>query len=176
MASRYANNKTYPKPTTVEYTSLLDAWANSGRSDAGAQAEKLLLWMMEQDDDNVQPNGRSYSIAINAWAKTSSGEAAQRAEKILRHMIHRQEQGAQMDVEATLVSLSTVVDAWARSDQPDSTMRAAAIVEYMERLDHPKLAPTERTYTALIKAWADRATTESGARLCRSGDEWRNEV
>lgn len=164
MKSRHATNNSCPKPTTVEYTSLLDAWANSGHPDAGGQAEKLLLWMMEQDDTDVHPNARSFSVVINAWAKTTNDQAAERAEKILRHMIYLQENGVNMDVETTLVSLSTVVDAWARSNHPQSTVRATAIADYMERLDHPGLVPTERTYTALIKAWAERATKESGGR------------
>jgi hypothetical protein len=85
------------KPNVRSYNAVINAWAKSGRKDAGIRAEKLLerLYELGQStgEEEMQPNTVTFTTTIDAWAKSSNRIAPERAEMILNRQLDLYDSG-----------------------------------------------------------------------------------
>ncbi len=99
------SNTNVSKPNVITYTSVLEAYANSGTPEAAAKAEELCMDMISnsnsmakngnQDDDIVRPTTRSYNAVIQAYAKSGLHNRAEKAEAFIAKMesIYKEQEG-----------------------------------------------------------------------------------
>jgi hypothetical protein len=76
-------------PNVVTFSSVIDAWAKSGRQDAPSRAEALLKEMIALSDagwHEASPNVVTFTSVISAWANSGDEQAPQRAEELLHEM------------------------------------------------------------------------------------------
>lgn len=150
MFTRYQRKLLSELPNIVTLNGILEAWARSGRPDAGKRAEEVLQWM---EKERVLPNTRSYNCIIDAYSKSHKG--AHSAERILHQLMDMWEQG--LSVGPDDYTFTAVVHAWANDSSPESAERASAIVKIMEDAQdsgYEGIVPLVSTYNALISAWA----------------------
>lgn len=81
------------RPDTVTFTIVLNAWAQSGRSDAAIRAEQLFLEYLNMYDSNLlskldsEPNTILFNTLLDALVKQKHIDAMERAEITLNDMM-----------------------------------------------------------------------------------------
>ena len=75
MVNRYGTGSTEDvKPTTINFNTVLDAWAKNGGGRAAAErAEKMLEWMddlYKSGNAEVKPDTITFNAVIDAWARS----------------------------------------------------------------------------------------------------------
>ena len=92
MVNRHRNGSSEDtvKPTTINFNTVLDAWAKSGGGrQAAERAEEILEWMdrlHKQGNTLVCPDTISFNAVLDAWARSGDRVAPRRCEQILDHM------------------------------------------------------------------------------------------
>jgi hypothetical protein len=176
LSSYKSETGVMPPPNMSCFNGLLDAWAKSGRNDAGQKAEQTLEWMQQlHDTENLDtaPDEVSFAIGINAWARSPGPEAPLRAESILHRMIFLYEGGSA--VTPTEMAFTSVMNAWANSTTAEyAPAKVASLLELMEQMSQStsQLQVTAIPYTVLIKAWEQLAQQSNGRKkleCCNEG-------
>lgn len=153
---------------------LLDAWAKSGRKDAGTRAEQVLGWMQQLHETqglDTRPTEYSYNICINAWARTPGPQSPVHAEAILRRIFDLHESGS--EIRPSEHAFTSVMNAWANSERNDAPERVAAIMHIMEGMvviDN-RSSVNAMPYTILIKAWGRLASRSAGRKKKECADK-----
>jgi hypothetical protein len=90
MVNRHRNGNLDVKPTTINFNTVLDAWAKSGGGRSAAErAEEILEWMdrLHKDGNNdVKPDTITFNAVLDAWARSGDRMAPHRSEQIVDHM------------------------------------------------------------------------------------------
>lgn len=143
----------------TSFSSVIAAWAKSGRYDAPQRAESVFRKMMEYSQagwEEATPDTVAYSSVITAWANSLAETAPHRAEELLREM---QARGLDQDS----YSYSSVLTAWARSKEPQAPDRAFAILKHMVDLHKQGIAnvkPNAHCFSSVISAYANRGNVQ----------------
>jgi hypothetical protein len=151
-----------PAPNTSCFNGLLDAWAKSGRKDAGEKTEQTLEWMQQLHDTeglDTAPDEVSFNCCINAWANSPIPNAANHAESILRRMITMYENGS--DVVPSNFSFNSAMNAWANSgarDAPDRVSNLLDLHTSMAKESSTSLEVNSYSYAIVLKAWENVGT------------------
>ena len=78
------------KPTTINFNTVLDAWAKSGGGRSAAErAEEVMEWMdrlHKAGNEDVHPDTITFNAVLDSWARSGDRRAPHRAEQILNHM------------------------------------------------------------------------------------------
>ena len=162
-----------PPPNSSSFNGLLDAWARSGRKDAGEKAEQTMEWMehLHQTENlDTLPIEISYSICINAWARSRVPHAPQRAESILRRMVELYRNGSQVVPSAS--AFTSAMNTWANSKSDEAPARIALILDVMKEIaaKSNQIQVTVIPYTILMKAWEQLARKKEGKQKLECGN------
>lgn len=163
MVNRHRTNSNDDiKPTTINFNTVLDAWAKSGGGRASAErAEEILEWMdrlYKGGNKDVRPDTITFNAVLDAWARSGDRMAPHRAEQIVNHMdeLYR---GGNNGVKPDTYTYNTLVrrrsalsylitmeskcshfmfsslqiNAWAKSGEKGSAARAEHVLSVMER-------------------------------------------
>jgi len=147
------------KPNTINYNSVLNAWANSGSESSPHQTERLLRRMQDQHrsgDDYIKPNSISFNAVIDSWAKSGAEFAGRRAEQILVSMEELYASGENLDVKPNTRSYNAVMNAYAKSRDKDAAVMAQRLLERMEELyagGNLDVKPDFFSFATVINAW-----------------------
>lgn len=141
-------------PDQISFTTVIDAWAKSGRPEAPDRGEEVLALLQQFSDfcfqRTARPNAITLTAVMNCWAKSSRKEAPDRAEAILRRMIRSYKDG-DPELRPSLVSFNTCMNAWAQSGHASSPEEVERLCQ--DLIDFG-LQPDSATFMARINAWA----------------------
>jgi pentatricopeptide repeat protein len=147
------------QPSVWVYSSVLKAWAKSGRHDGPERAKRILERMKEkyQSGENpaLQPNSIAYNIVIDSYAR--AGKPVQALE-VLQEMIDLHEKGV-LDCGPNVLSYTGVINAHGRIRnkywiQPE---KAEEVFRRMVSMDDSRLKPEKICWTSLIDVYAKAA-------------------
>lgn len=151
-------------PNIRTWGAVLKAWADSGRPDAGEQAQRVLDLMedwYERGESSVRPNTICYTTVMNAWARgtsTSTWEALKRVNGLLNHMETLFAETGDLNVRPTKITYISAMDAYSRKyKKAKAAAKAQALVDRMLRLyaqDQGFVRPTRIVFNALINAYS----------------------
>jgi len=144
-------------PDVITYNLCINAWAKSGQTNAGREAENILKVMIERVKlgfENAKPDIFTYNQVLNAWSKSSEDGAAQRAQDVLEAMEQMYYLGYE-GLKPNLRSYSSVINAWSKSYHPEAGKFASSLLGRMIDLynqGHKDLKPDVVTYTGVMQA------------------------
>jgi pentatricopeptide repeat protein len=153
------------RPTVVEMTAVMDAWART--PNCGPKVEAMLRQMEKactQGDASVRPSLVTYTIAIRAWVNTNSADALDRANAMLSDMEKLSHDG-RTDLAPSTITYATLIRAWAKSNHPDAPERALSLLLHLERCSGTTASDTQPsqqlvqgavTYSSVLSAFAKR--------------------
>jgi pentatricopeptide repeat protein len=174
------------KPDKISFTTVMDAWANSGDKRAPVRCEQILRKMEHLHhfwgDDDLQPDVHTFNTVIKAWAKSSVTSAASQAEKLLREMETRSSTAGEDHLKPNTITYDIVIDALAKKSIGDATapQRAESILHSMlQRYLNGEVGikPNTITFTSVIDAWANSSDKRGPAKaeqLLRTMDMLHN--
>ena len=146
LQQNYDNHQSDIRPNGRSYSSVVSAYIKTGRSDAVAQAERLLSLAEER---GLAHDSYLYNSVLDAWAMSNNVDATAKAEAILDDMERMKS--------ANTVSYNTVIKAWKRSNHKDAAARAEALLNRMEDLHKNDytlaVGPDVFTYTSVIQCY-----------------------
>lgn len=150
------NCNNMPEPNSSCFNGVLDAWARSGRRDAGLKAEQTIDWMQQLHDTEglpTKPDDVSYNSCINAWANSSHPDAPTRAEAILRKMVAMYQSGN--EIVLSNFTFTSVMNAWANSQENDAPARISDLLDLLNQMASQveDLEVNSFCYSVYIKAW-----------------------
>jgi len=145
------------KPTTIHYSSVINAYARKGRA---LDAERVLK-QLEAGGSQCNPNTIIYNSVIHAHAKSGVENAGAYATALLGRMIALYRTEGHPSMKPDVYSYTTTLSALSKSSPHLVTKggsngeTAEKLLLVMERLfdEHPHdldLQPNQRTYTAAI--------------------------
>ena len=150
LHSRSDNNEY--KPTIVSYNVLMNAWANSMRTDSLENVERIFQEMLEA---RLAPDNFSYSSLLMALANSSDRNMVNKADVIIRQ-IEDLDVRDDSDVNIDCILLNTIMNVWLRCDQSGiSDNRALDIVSRMESSSNESMRPDTVTYNILMNIYAN---------------------
>lgn len=151
-------------PNVRSWGAVLKAWADSGRPDAGEQAQRVLDLMIKwqkSGKSTVAPNTICYTTVINAWARSSSKPAwvaLKEIEGILQYMEHAFATTGDLNIRPSKITYISVMDAYTRKmNKAKAAAKAQALVDRMLKLfaeDQGFVRPTRIIFNALINAYS----------------------
>ena len=146
-------------PCTISYTSLIHAWAQSGRKDAPGRALQILRFMERQQPSGAIPDSITYNVVLSALARHG---LALEAHQLLNEMIARMHDnnnknyGEKRLMYPNVISWATVIQAYSRSQRSDSWIKANDLLLELEHLYDSNgllsLQPTMDIYSVAILA------------------------
>lgn len=179
-----------PEPNQLSFNIAINAWAKSKHEDAGNQAEqifsKMESWQRECQEythfQGATPNSRSVCGVMNAWAQSRSKEAAERVMSILHLVVDKKKRQLLGDlslsgtvVTPVVIMFNSAIHAWVHSNQGKAgATKAEEVLTMLIELYQSNafgdvdendendigLAPTTRTFTLVMDAWARSEGTE----------------
>ena len=154
-------------PDILSYNILIGCWSRSGQPNAHLEAEKILLQILDNDDEygsSVAANAITYTSVINCWSKSNLPEAPERAKKILARMVLewssiRNKNDNSKDVtnnwppRPNKFSYNSVMDSYARQGNNTGTNEVFDMMkdDYI-RLSNYNAKPDLTTYNILMNA------------------------
>lgn len=169
MESLYEENKNDDKssikiikPNTINYNTILTAYANSGMADAADHTERILRNVIER------PNVISYNACIDAWAKSGHSDSGVKAFELLQEMNELYESSQNERVKPNTRSYNSVMNAYAKSTNQDGPQRAEEILDTMEELyenGNDDVKPDFFSFATVINAWGRSYQFGKGQRV-----------
>mmetsp|Transcript_9875 Transcript_9875/g.14278 ORF Transcript_9875/g.14278 Transcript_9875/m.14278 type:complete len:112 (+) Transcript_9875:275-610(+) len=92
MMDRYLSGEGDVKPNTISFTSVIDAWANSGDKRGPSRAEQIMRKMDELSklgDQDLRPNTKTFNAVINAYVKSGDKGSTSKVKQLLAEMEQR---------------------------------------------------------------------------------------
>jgi hypothetical protein len=165
-------------PDTVFITTVIRAWAKSGRLEAPEIANELLEFMeslRERGWKQAGPDRKTYTSCMEAWQKSYRNEACEQMEEILEKMKDNHRVGADR------IAYMYVLTAWANSKAPGSALKSMRLLRemvllYTEGNDHikPDHSNFSKVMFALIRSGyydeVEELTEELEELYLRTGD------
>lgn len=136
------------KPDRYSYTSAMDAFVRSKRTDAGEQCSEIMRRMKELhiDHGGDAPTVENYNSLVNAWANTRTKVGADMALKILTEM-----EETSTVPNPDRVTFNSVLKAL-RNGASEHAIRAEELLVHLEELgrNNTSLAPDAFSYSTVI--------------------------
>ena len=161
------------EPSTVAFTSVMQAYSRSDRADAADKCEDLLKRMnnlVDQGNTEASPNVRTLNYVMQAYAKRAQHDDryAKKAEELLRSMEERSNAGYR-DVRPTTASYNTCLKALANSREKDTATRANVLLNRMIVLHGASgstyCKPDTLSFGSVIKACVKAGQPDRAARV-----------
>jgi pentatricopeptide repeat protein len=155
-------------PNVISWATVIQAYINSHRVDAGNQANDLLFELEDlydkSDDVSLKPTPAIYSVAILAQDRNVDA-----AEVILWRMVDRYHRHV-LNSSTTNVAIGSALYApntsvcnailhlWSKSDNPVAPQRAESILQWMEKqvqndADGSSLKPDINSFQFVMETW-----------------------
>jgi hypothetical protein len=165
MLRRMTSLKIY---NSKHYNNVMNRLASGAKSNAGAEAERLLNEMIEMYKAGnlaVTPNRNSFNTVIKAYANSGGKNGARNAKRILGMMENPSKFGLgeiASEIEPDRISCTSIMMAWANSNdaggcEVDAGEKAEQLLRRMEGKFASKgdvnMRPDTATYNAVIKVW-----------------------
>ena len=154
------------RPNIKTWGGVIRAYAESGASDSGQKAQKVVEWLEHnyaeqavdvEDDIQVKPNCVCYSTVLNAWARGSAPQniTLRAVDEILRKM----ESSLDIDIRPNCITYKIAMDAYCRHDTVNCGIRSHKLVDRMIKLyaegdGFDRVKPTVMIMNTLINAWS----------------------
>ena len=150
------------------YNNVLNRLASSGKSNAGTEAERLLMELIElykSGNTDMAPDKNSFNTVIRAYANAGGKNGSRNAKRILSMMENPSKFGLQdiaSNIEPDRVSCTSIMMAWANANEyggcdVDAGEKAEQLLMRMEKVYENKgdsdMKPDCATYNAVIKVW-----------------------
>jgi pentatricopeptide repeat protein len=151
------------QPDVYSYSIVMKAWSRcSNNHDLAVNRTQCLLDDMDSSD-HVQPNEIVYTTAMRLFCQSLRPDKAM---MVLSNMI-------QKNMQPDVVSFSTLIDGWAKyaearaskenSVGKNAVQAAFRLLQQMKDTAYPERAPTQQTYTSLLKVLAHANIPEQGS-------------
>lgn len=126
---------TLERPSTVAFTSVMQAYSQCNRADAAEKCEELVDRMnklVDQGHLEATPNFRTLNYVMQAYAKKTRQDEAyvEKAEELLRSMEERSNAGSK-ELRPTTASFNICLKALANSRAKDAAKRADILLNRM---------------------------------------------
>jgi PPR repeat len=110
----------------VPFNNCLIAWANANLRESPRRAEAILQRMLDPNS-SIRPSNVTFNSCMQVWARAArqDPEAPKYAEDLLQLMEQTD------DVEADVVSYTTLIGAYAKSSRLDKAFQARRIIEIL---------------------------------------------
>ena len=110
----------------IPFNNCLIAWANANLRESPQRAEAILQKMLDPSS-SIRPSNVTFNSCMQVWARAArqDPEAPKCAEDLLQLMEQTD------DVEADVVSYTTLIGAYAKSSRPDKAFHARRIMEIL---------------------------------------------
>ncbi len=166
-------------PDVKTYTKVIKAIANSGKEDAGEQAEAILNRMIDMNDPSTMPNTYTYTNVIDAYARSapSNPNAPYSAQRLAERMEELRATSSSELVKPTARAWNSVIGAWADwmgEEMPwgefvgSGAERAEACLAVMDELasvtGNEDVRPNSYNFNSVISAWANNGDGDAAFR------------
>eukprot|EP00934_Nitzschia_sp_Nitz4_P001646 Nitzschia sp. Nitz4//scaffold37_size175936//164208//166748//NITZ4_002069-RA/size175936-processed-gene-0.65-mRNA-1//1//CDS//3329549857//1646//frame0 len=164
------------RPDTIFLTSVIRAWAKSGRLEGPEMAEGILGLMHDLYDGGwkqAAPNALSYTAVMEAWDQSRHPEAAIALERLLNQM----KQTMIHDLQPDSLIYSYVINAWVHSKSPGALQKAQDYLQEMIGLyDNgddvvPRVSDFSKVMLACARAGQHRIVEQLYSQLRRLNQE-----
>jgi pentatricopeptide repeat protein len=149
-------------PLCCRYSTVINAFAQTGTSKAAEKAEALCLSLQDlrtqEGWEDLKPNAILLSTVINGWAKARNPT---RAELLLHRMYEEYALEGNQDVKPTRQTFNSVLLGWSKSSAPDANESAAALLQKMRELANAGIletTPDVVSYNCVMTAFARRSS------------------
>jgi pentatricopeptide repeat protein len=145
------------RPTTVTFSTVINAFARSGSDEAAERAEKLLELAHTLHNDGwsgAEPNAVMYTSVIKAWAKAGNPD---RAELLLKRMYEDYTLNGNTNVKPNIWSFNTVLAAWSKGSPTGAVESAEKLLRKMIDLNEQGILdsrPDTVSYNCLLHTLA----------------------
>jgi len=156
MEEAYENRNV--RPDSFLLTSVIRAWAKSGRMEGPEMAEGILSLMHDLYDNGWKesgPNLHSYAAVMNAWSHSRHPDGPDAIERLFERL----KQTDTPELRPNSIIYSIVIDAWSRCGTVRSTERAVQrLNEMIELSDTPggnnddRVIPTANNFSRVMYA------------------------
>jgi pentatricopeptide repeat protein len=148
-------------PNIETANAVISAWANAGTKNAPTQAESVLEYLDEWNQNVpenrwIQPTVDSYNMIIASYAKSIGKDSARKAEALLYRLMNL---GAPDDSrgEAVEKAFGMVISCWSKSSDPNAPERAEQLLRVLEKNHREGLSeakPNVIIFSQVIDAWS----------------------
>lgn len=148
------------RPNSVTLSSVCNAWARSGRSDAASRTLSLLD--RAEKIDHLRPNAIVYSTLLDCLAKSRSKASTRAAEGVLDRM-ERLHQGGKDEARPDAAAYANLINCYTKSEHPGASRRALELLQDAERQyekGNSSMKPTQLLYSAVLQALAKTSSVE----------------
>ena len=150
-------------PSLNVYILALDAWASSGRGDAGKHALALLRKMrgLHRAGELPEPNIRTLSTAFTSVIQSPSRGAVKKAERLYQEILDLYQRGDRSSA-VNARTLTTLLSAIFYSKTDDAIVRAMKVLRQTVSLGkkNSHLAPNSITFNACLNGLAQRRASD----------------
>mmetsp|Transcript_19775 Transcript_19775/g.27443 ORF Transcript_19775/g.27443 Transcript_19775/m.27443 type:complete len:576 (-) Transcript_19775:463-2190(-) len=137
MKRRHQQGYAAEKPDVITFSTMIEVFINSNRTDAGSNAVHLLDELEHEytkggrQDKSLKPDTHFYNSVLRAWASSDDDEdAAEKAHKVLQRM--ELSMAGDEKVKPDIISYTAVCQAYANSNMTDAGERAEEILHQVE--------------------------------------------
>lgn len=166
--SRLGGESTVPNIKT--WGNVIRAYAQSGRSDAGVQANRVLTMLEAEYDsrredesdneiDSIKPNYVCYTAVLQAWARGKAPQdvTIQKVDGILQKMEEEFQRTGDESIRPNGVTYTIAMDAYCRHDPVNAGVLSQKLVDRMVKLFGKGVGferPSLMVMNTLINSWA----------------------
>mmetsp|Transcript_26115 Transcript_26115/g.40623 ORF Transcript_26115/g.40623 Transcript_26115/m.40623 type:complete len:690 (+) Transcript_26115:247-2316(+) len=166
-------------PDVKTYTKVINAIANSGKEDAGEQAEAILNRMIDMNEPLTMPNTYTYTNVIDAYARSApyNSNAPYSAQRLAERMEELRATSTSEQVKPTARAWNSVIGAWADwmgEEMPwgeyvgSGAERAESCLDIMDELasvtGNEDVRPNSYNFNSVISAWANNGGGDAAFR------------
>lgn len=150
----HATSHPHLRPNVYTFSTLMNSWVKSGRTEAPEKVEELLEQMhelsFEEPEWDVAPNQVTYATAIDCWAQKGRPD---RVETLLQEM-HEESRNGNEELKPGLACFNGYLVALAKAGDVE---KAQSVLDQMERLfESGELdgKPSLISYSTVLSAFA----------------------
>ena len=154
MEDAYENPEV--RPDSFLLTSVIRAWAKSGRIEGPEMAEAILSLMHDLHEngwEDSRPNLISYGAVMDAWNQSRHPDGPHAIDRLLNRM--KEMENSELQPDSLIYSLA--IDAWSRSGTLHSTKKAHERLNEMIGLStngNQRVSPTADNFARVMHAMA----------------------
>ena len=148
------------RPNSITLSSVCNAWARSGRSDAASRTLSLLD--RAEKIDHLRPNAIVYSTLLDCLSKSRSKASTRAAEGVLDRM-ERLYQGGKDEAKPDASAYANLINCYTKSEHPGASRRALELLQDAERQyekGNSSMKPSRLLYSAVLQALAKTSSVE----------------
>lgn len=153
------------RPNVVVFSSAMNAWAKSGRTEAPVKVEELLQQMkmlhhQHPSWKDMRPNQVTYSTAIDTWAKSGNVEKVQELMQEMHQASQENEDDSMKPATMAFTGYLKALSKQGRMEEAEATLLQMEALYEAGELDE---APNVMSYSTVLDGYA--RSTDPGASM-----------